>query len=227
MREEADREGYISFSIPSDIGGRYSVLTPVGLLPIAVSGVDVKAMLEGAEAMETSADWDFNAADYAIARYLLLQKGKAVEAIQHYEPHLKYFVEWVKQLFGESEGKEGTGLFPAGLELTADLHSMGQFLQEGSQIFFETVLNVETSPVDLTVPAGPLKGKTLTQLNKAATKGVIEAHSGAGIPIIKIDIPELNAFYYGQLIYFFETTCAITATLMGVDPFNQPGVEAI
>ena len=182
--------------------------------------------MEGAEVMAASPDWDFDGPDYAAARYLLLQKGKSVEAIQHYEPDLKYFVEWIKQLFGESEGKEGTGLFPAGLELTADLHSMGQFLQQGSPIFFETVLNIEQSPVDLTVPEGPLKGKTMTQLNRAAMKGVIEAHSSAGTPVIRIDIPKLDAFYYGQLIYFFETTCAVTAMLMGVNPFDQPGVEA-
>lgn len=226
LREETDREGYTSFVIPADIGGRYSVLTPVGLLPIAAAGADVKGMLEGAESMAASTSWDFNGPDYAIARYLLLQQGKAVEAIQHYEPSLKYFVEWIKQLYGESEGKNGTGLFPAGLELTADLHSMGQFLQEGSPIFFETVLNIEQPPADLTVPEGPLKGKTMDQLNKAAVKGVIEAHSSAGTPVIRIDIPRLNAYYYGQLIYFFETTCAITAMLMGVNPFDQPGVEA-
>ena len=226
LREETEREGYTSFVIPSDIGGRYSVLTPVGLLPIAVAGADIRSLMEGAEVMAASPDWDFDGPDYAAARYLLLQKGKSVEAIQHYEPDLKYFVEWIKQLFGESEGKERTGLFPAGLELTADLHSMGQFLQQGSPIFFETVLNIEQSPVDLTVPEGPLKGKTMTQLNRAAMKGVIEAHSSAGTPVIRIDIPKLDAFYYGQLIYFFETTCAVTAMLMGVNPFDQPGVEA-
>ncbi|MCI9596492.1 MAG: glucose-6-phosphate isomerase [Firmicutes bacterium] len=226
LREETEAEGYISFVIPSDIGGRYSVLTPVGLLPIAVAGVDIRGLLRGAETMAGSPEWDFDASSYAVARFLLLQKGKAVEAIQHYEPSLKYFVEWIKQLFGESEGKDGSGLFPAGLELTADLHSMGQFLQQGSQIFFETVLNVKNSPVDMTIPAGPLEGKTLNQLNRAAVRGVIEAHSSAGVPIIRIDIPELDAFHYGQLIYFFETSCAITAMLMGVNPFDQPGVEA-
>lgn len=226
LRQETEEEGYTSFVIPSDIGGRYSVLTPVGLLPIAVSGVDIRQLMAGAEAMASSTDWDFHGTDYAIARYFMLQQGRAVEAIQHYEPDLKYFVEWIKQLFGESEGKDGTGLFPAGLELTADLHSMGQFLQEGSRIFFETVLNIENSSVDLEVPSGPLEGKTLNQLNQAATKGVIKAHSDAGISVIRLDIPSLTAFYYGQLIYFFETTCAVTATLMGVNPFNQPGVEA-
>ncbi len=226
LREETEQEGYTSFVIPDNIGGRYSVLTPVGLLPIAAAGIDIRGLLDGAQAMANSPEWDFDAAAYAIARFLLLEKGKVVEAIQHYEPSLKYFVEWIKQLFGESEGKNGTGLFPAGLELTADLHSMGQFLQEGSQIFFETVLNVKNSPVDMTIPGGPLEGKTLNQLNRAATRGVIEAHANAGIPIIRIDIPELTPFHYGQLLYFFETTCAITATMMGVNPFDQPGVEA-
>ena len=226
LREEVEREGYISFSVPSDIGGRYSVLTPVGLLPIAAAGADVKALLDGAAAMALSADWDFNAKDYAIARYLLLKKGKVIEGIQHYEPRLKAFVSWIKQLYGESEGKNGTGLFPSGLELTTDLHSIGQFLQQGNQVFFETVLNVLESDVDLTIPSGPLSGKTLNQLNRAAVKGVIEAHSSAQIPMIRIDIPKLDAFYLGQLIYFFETTCALTAMLMGVNPFNQPGVEA-
>ncbi|MCQ4638323.1 glucose-6-phosphate isomerase [Anaerovorax odorimutans] len=226
LREEAEREGYVSFSVPSDIGGRYSVLTPVGLLPIAAAGADIKAMLAGAEAMAVCPDWDFSAKDYAIARYLLLQKGKSIEAFPYFEPRLRSFVEWIRQLYGESEGKKGTGLFPAGLELTTDLHSIGQFLQQGSQVFFETILNVLESETDLTIPSGPLEGKTLNQLNRAAVKGVIEAHGGAEIPIIRIDIPKLDAFYFGQLIYFFETTCAITATLMGVNPFDQPGVEA-
>lgn len=226
LREETDREGYTSFVIPADIGGRYSVLTPAGLLPLAAAGADAKGMLEGAGAMAASTAWDFNGPDYAIVRYLLLQKGKAVEAIQNYEPALKYFVEWIKQLYGESEGKNGTGLFPAGLELTADLHSMGQVLQDGSPIFFETVLNIEQARTDITVSEGPLKGKTMEQLNKVALKSVIEAHSSAGTPVIRIDIPRLNSYYYGQLIYFFETTCAITAMLMGVNPFDQPGVEA-
>lgn len=226
LREETEQEGYTSFVIPGNIGGRYSVLTPVGLLPIAVAGIDIRGLLEGAKVMANSPEWDFDASAYAIARFLLLEKGKAVEAIQHYEPSLRYFVEWIKQLFGESEGKNGTGLFPAGLELTADLHSMGQFLQEGSQIFFETVLNVKNSPVDMTIPSGPLQGKTLNQLNRAATRGVMEAHGNAGIPIIRIDIPELTPFYYGELIYFFENTCAITAMMMGVNPFDQPGVES-
>ncbi len=228
LREESDREGYCSFVIPDDIGGRYSVLTPVGLLPMAVAGIDIKAMLEGAEAMAISTEWDFDAADYAAARYELLQRGKCIEIFEYYEPQLEFFAEWLKQLFGESEGKEGKGLYPDSLRFSSDLHSMGQFLQQGSQIFFETVLNIEKPSRDLIIPedAGTLiAGKSMNEVNRAAVNGVIEAHVQEGIPVIKIDIPELNAFYFGQMIYFFETTCAITANLMGVDPFNQPGVE--
>jgi len=226
LRQETDREGYLNFVIPENVGGRYSVFTPAGLLPSAVAGADVRDLLRGGEAMASSPAWDFDAAGYAIARYLFLKQGQKVEIFQHYEPQMQYFVEWAKQLFGESEGKEGTGLFPAGMNLTADLHSLGQFVQEGSRIFFETVICFEKSGPDLTVPEGPMKGKTLNQLNKAAETAVRKAHRNAGIPMVKIQAPELTAFYYGQLLYFFETTCAITAKLMGVNPFDQPGVEA-
>lgn len=226
LREETNKEGYASFVIPDNIGGRYSVLTPVGLLPAAVAGVDVGRILKGAEVMASTPRWDFGASDYAVIRYLLFQQGKSVEVFQHYEPKLKYFIEWIKQLFGESEGKDGKGLFPVGVELTAELHSLGQFLQDGNQIFFETILDIESSSTDLLIPDGPLQGKSMNQLNRAAIKGVTAAHSDAGIPVISICIPELSPFHYGQLIYFFETTCAITAKLMGVNPFDQPGVEA-
>lgn len=228
LREEAEKEGYESFVVPDDIGGRYSVLTPVGLLPMAVAGIDIKAMLAGAEAMATSPSWDFDATDYAAARYALLQSGKDIEIFEYYEPQLEFFAEWLKQLFGESEGKNGKGLYPDSLRFSSDLHSMGQFLQEGHQIFFETVLNVEKPSRDIIISesAGELlAGKSMNQVNKAAMEGVIAAHEAVGIPVVKIDIPELNAFYFGQMIYFFETTCAITAYLMGVNPFNQPGVE--
>lgn len=228
LREEADREGYESFVVPDDIGGRYSVLTPVGLLPMAVAGIDIKTMLAGAEAVATSTVWDFDGADYAAVRYALLQSGKDIEIFEYYEPQLEFFAEWLKQLFGESEGKDGKGLYPDSLRFSSDLHSMGQFLQEGHQIFFETVINVERPSRDIVVPesAGELlSGKSINQVNKAAMEGVMSAHEVAGIPMVKIDIPELNAFYYGQMIYFFETTCAITSYLMGVNPFNQPGVE--
>ena len=228
LREEAAAEGYETFVVPNDIGGRYSVLTPVGLLPIAVAGIDVKEMLKGAEIMATDPKWDFDAADYAVTRYELLNAGKMVEVFEYYEPQLMYFAEWLKQLFGESEGKEGRGLFPASLQFSADLHSMGQFLQEGNQMFFETVLNVTHPDQDIVVPdsAGAIfAGKSLNQVNQAAVNGVIAAHEAANIPIVKIDIPELTPYYLGQLIYYFETTCAITAYLMGVNPFDQPGVE--
>lgn len=228
LREEADREGYISFIIPDDIGGRYSVLTPVGLLPIAAAGIDISSMLAGAKAMASSADWDCHATDYAVARYELMKAGKTVEILGYFEPQLDFFAEWLKQLYGESEGKEGKGLYPTSLHFTTDLHSVGQFLQEGSQIFFETLLNVKTASKDIRIPKGAgslFEGKSLFELNQAATSAVIAAHEAKGIPIVKIDIPELNSYCFGQLIYFFETTCAITAYLMGVNPFNQPGVE--
>ncbi|QIB68183.1 glucose-6-phosphate isomerase [Aminipila butyrica] len=228
LRQEAEAEGYVSFSVPENIGGRYSVLTPVGLLPMAVAGIDVKSMLAGAEAMATSPVWDLDGTDYAAVRYGLWQSGKVLEIFEYYEPQLEFFTEWLKQLFGESEGKEGKGLYPDSLRFSSDLHSMGQFLQEGNQIFFETVLYVEKPSRDLQVPAAAgdlLAGKKLSQINQAAMEGVAAAHYAAGIPLIKIGIPEINAFYFGQLIYFFETTCAITSYLMGINPFDQPGVE--
>lgn len=228
LREEADAEGYETFVVPDDVGGRYSVLTAVGLLPIAVAGIDVSELLKGAEVMSTAPEWDFNASDYAVARYELLQAGKSIEIFEYYEPQLMYLAEWLKQLFGESEGKEGTGLFPASLQFSADLHSMGQFLQEGRQIFFETILNVVHPDQDIIVPdsAGKLlAGKSMNQVNQAALNGVMAAHETVGIPMIKINIPALTPYYFGQIVYFFETTCAITATLMGVNPFDQPGVE--
>jgi len=233
--EEADREGYVRFVVPDDVGGRYSVLTAVGLLPIAAAGIDIKAMLRGAEAMASDPSWDFNATDYAVARYALMTgdgradgKGKQIEIFEYYEPQLQYFAEWLKQLFGESEGKQGKGLFPASLNFSADLHSMGQFLQEGNQIFFETVLDVLKPQRDVIVPQGAgalLAQKSMNSVNKAAIAGVIAAHRSIDVPIIKIDIPELTPFYFGQLIYFFEMTCAITGYLMDVTPFDQPGVE--
>ena len=228
LREEADAEGYETFVVPNDVGGRYSVLTAVGLLPIAVVGIDVKELLKGSEVMATAPEWDFGASDYAVTRFELLKAGKNIEVFEYYEPQLMYLAEWLKQLFGESEGKEGKGLFPASLQFSADLHSMGQFLQEGHQIFFETVLNVLHPDQDIIVPdsAGKmLAGKSMNQVNQAAVSGVMAAHETVGIPMIKIDIPELTPYYFGQLIYFFETTCAITAYLMGVNPFDQPGVE--
>jgi len=230
LREEADREGYASFVIPDDVGGRYSVLTAVGLLPIAVAGIDVPAMLEGAAAAAASAGMaDSDAELLAATRISLLNQGKSIEVFEYYEPRLAFFAEWLKQLFGESEGKDGKGIFPAALQFSTDLHSMGQFLQEGNQIFFETVLNVLDPPGDLIVPdsAGELlAGRSVNEINQAAVEGVIAAHEAAGIPIVRLDIPELTSHCLGQLFYFFETVCALSCYLNGVNPFDQPGVES-
>jgi glucose-6-phosphate isomerase len=230
LREEADREGYESFVVPDDIGGRYSVLTAVGLLPIAVAGIDVDAMLFGAaEMMDPFPFEEDGAARYAAARNQLFEKGKVIEVFESYEPRLMYFSEWLKQLFGESEGKQGKGIFPAALQFSTDLHSMGQFLQDGNQIFFETILNVKEPPLDITVPesAGKaLGGRSMNQVNHAAVEGVMAAHSKAGIPMIRIDIPAMTPRYFGQMVYFFERACALSGYLSGVDPFDQPGVEA-
>lgn len=232
LREEADREGYESFVVPDDIGGRYSVLTPVGLLPIAAAGIDIKEILRGAaDAMNEYSGVDLKTnpcARYAAARQLLDESGKAVEIYEFYEPKLFYFGEWLKQLFGESEGKEGRGLLPVLLQFSSDLHSMGQFIQEGSQIFFETVINVLETERDLVIPdsaAPQLRGKTMGRVNQAAVSGVCEAHAEDGIPIIQIDVPKLNEYYFGKMVYFFERSCALKGYLMGVNPFNQPGVE--
>jgi len=229
LREETNREGYVSFVIPDDIGGRYSVLTAVGLLPIAAAGIDVQAMLNGAEcAAEAAKDEKADVCMLATTRVALLNSGKTIEIFEYYEPKLQYFAEWLKQLFGESEGKDGKGIFPAALQFSTDLHSMGQFLQDGNQIFFETVLNVLNPPEDLIVPesAGELlAGRSMNAINQAAVEGVIAAHEATGVPIIKLDIPALTPHCFGQLIYFFETACALSGYLNGVNPFDQPGVE--
>ncbi len=241
LRQEADREGYESFVVPDDIGGRYSVLTAVGLLPIAAAGIDIEKLLLGAESIadktspvieedgEAKTVQTDEAALLAAARVSLLNRGKTVEVYEYYEPKLQYFTEWLKQLFGESEGKDGKGIFPASLQFSTDLHSMGQFLQDGNQIFFETVLDISNPPGDLIVPesAGELlAGMSMNAVNQAAVQGVIAAHEEAGIAIIKLDIPELTPYCFGQLIYFFETSCALSGYLMGVNPFDQPGVES-
>ncbi len=229
LREEVKREGYVSFVVPDDIGGRYSILTAVGLLPIAVAGIDVKEMLLGAEAAAKAAkEPNSDAEKLAAARISLMKRGKAIEIYEYYEPRLQFFGEWLKQLFGESEGKDGKGIFPAALQFSSDLHSMGQFLQDGNQIFFETVLNIVNPPEDLIVPesAGELlAGRSMNSINQAAVEGVIAAHEATGVPIIKLDIPELSPYYFGQMVYFFETTCALSGYLNGVNPFDQPGVE--
>ncbi|MCI8631607.1 MAG: glucose-6-phosphate isomerase [Firmicutes bacterium] len=227
LRQEAEKEGYTVFDIAENIGGRYSVLTPAGLLPISAAGPDIKELLAGAKAAAEAAASDPSFFDYAAVRYLLGQE-KTTEVFEYYEPQLTYFVEWLKQLFGESEGKDGKGVFPVSMSMSTDLHSMGQFLQEGRQCFFETVLNVESPTQDFTVPnsAGtPLAGRSMNYLNDLAMNSVIKAHRDSGVPIVKIDIPELTPYFIGQLIYFFEINCAVCCGLFGVNAFDQPGVE--
>ena len=227
IREEANKMGYTTFPVPGNIGGRYSMMTPAGLLPIAVAGIDVRELMKGAKAAATSPLWDTTAMDYAIARYILHEKqGKAVDVTCFNHSRMAFFGEWMKQLFGESEGKEGKGLWPATLQFSTDLHSMGQFLQEGSRIFFETMLVVDGYDDEIVIPAGTFKGMTMQEMNDIRVKGVINAHRSAGNPIIEIHVPKLTPYYFGQLVYFMETSCALTAMLMGVDPFNQPGVES-
>ena len=227
IREEANKMGYTTFPVPGDIGGRYSMMTPAGLLPIAVAGIDVREMLRGAAAMATSPLWDTVGTEYAIARYIMHErKGKAVEVACFNHSRMAYFGEWMKQLFGESEGKEGKGLWPATLQFSTDLHSMGQFLQEGSRIFFETMMIVDGCADEIVIPEGTFKGMTLEEMNDIMIEGVIKAHRSAGNPVAEIHIPELTPFYFGQLVYFLEISCAVTGILMGVNPFDQPGVEA-
>lgn len=231
LRQETSEKQYINFVVPDDIGGRYSVLTPVGLLPIAVAGIDIKGMLKGA----ADACRKFNQADmtnpcckYAAARNILYQRGKIIEVFESYEPKLQYFAEWLKQLFGESEGKEGKGIFPTSLTFSADLHSMGQFLQEGNSCFFETVLNIVSPEEDLMIPESAiedLRGKSMNYINSKAREGVAQAHIEDQVPNIRIDIPESTPYYFGQMVYFFEKACALSGYILGVFPFDQPGVE--
>lgn len=237
LKELSNIEGYETFIIPDDVGGRFSVLTPVGLLPIAVAGIDIDKMMEGArEGMEeySNANLEENTAcKYAAVRNILYNKGKEIEILVNYEPALNYFSEWWKQLYGESEGKDGKGLFPASVNFTTDLHSMGQFIQDGRRNLFETVINVENQEEDIFIKAiddnldglNFLEGKSLDFINKKALEGTKEAHIEGGVPNLLITIPELNEFYIGKLIYFFEKACAVSGYLLGVNPFDQPGVE--
>ncbi len=229
LREESDREGYVTFEIPSNIGGRYSAFTPGIMLPLAVAGVDIEKFVEGAADMQKADDfWNNEGLDYAATRYALYKSGKAIEVFEYYDPSMSLIGEWCKQLFGESEGKEGQGLFPASLTFSTDLHSMGQFLQQGSQIFFETVINVLNREEDVIVPesaGADLAGKSLNDINKMAVQGVMNAHRKADIPIVRLDVEEITEYSLGQLLYFFMMTAAVTGKLMGIDPFNQPGVE--
>lgn len=236
----ADKEGYKSFIIPDNVGGRFSVLTPVGLLPIAVAGFDVKQLVAGAADMEKACGKDVAfeenpAAIYAATRQALYtQAGKKIEIVCNFQPKLHYFAEWWKQLYGESEGKDQKGIFPAACDFTTDLHSMGQWIQQGERSIFETVISVETPNEKLLFPHDDenldglnfLEGKRVDEVNKMAELGTRLAHVDGGVPNILINVPELNAYYLGQLIYFFEKACGISGLLEEVNPFNQPGVEA-
>ena len=236
----ADKEGYKSFIIPDNVGGRFSVLTPVGLLPIAVAGFDVKQLVAGAADMEKACGKDVAfeenpAAIYAATRQALYtQAGKKIEIVCNFQPKLHYFAEWWKQLYGESEGKDQKGIFPAACDFTTDLHSMGQWIQQGERSIFETVISVETPNEKLLFPHDDenldglnfLEGKRVDEVNKMAELGTRLAHVDGGVPNILVNVPELNAYYLGQLIYFFEKACGISGLLEEVNPFNQPGVES-
>lgn len=238
LKKLADAEGYEEFVVPDDVGGRFSVLTAVGLLSIAVSGVDIDELMAGAASARKRCienDFDNNdAMQYAALRNIMLRKGKSVEILCDYEPSLHYTLEWWKQLMGESEGKDNKGLFPASVDLTTDLHSMGQFIQDGSRIMFETVLNVEKTSREIVIEKEDedldglnyLAGKTMDFVNKCAMNGTILAHTDGNTPNLMVKIPQQNEFYLGQLFYFFEFACGISGYLTGVNPFNQPGVES-
>ena len=238
LKKVADEEGYETFVVPDDVGGRFSVLTAVGLLPIAVSGADIDKLMEGAASgRELALNQPFasnDALQYAAVRNILHRKGKSVEILANYEPSLHYVSEWWKQLYGESEGKDQKGIFPASVDLTTDLHSMGQFIQDGARIMFETVLNVEKSSAELTIGEEAvdldglnyLAGKTVDFVNKSAMNGTILAHTDGNVPNLMVKIPEQNEFYLGQLFYFFEFACGVSGYVSGVNPFDQPGVES-
>ena len=238
MKSLADAEGYETFVVPDDVGGRFSVLTAVGLLPIAVAGVDIDKLMEGAaEARKDAMEQPFekNAAlQYAALRNIMLRKGKNVEILVNYEPAFHYVAEWWKQLFGESEGKDQKGIFPASVDFTTDLHSMGQFIQDGSRIMFETVLEFDKVKKDVTIESEEndldglnyLAGKTMDFVNKQAMTGTILAHTDGGTPNFKVQIHCKCPRSLGQLFYFFEFACGVSGYLLGVNPFNQPGVEA-
>lgn len=228
LHRDAVENGFHSLAVPEDIGGRYSVLSAVGLLPIAVAGHDIRAMIEGAASVAKSGEWQGKLLEYAVSRNCLSRDGKLLEVFEYFDVNLRYFGEWLKQLFGESEGKEGKGIYPTCLCFTRDLHSMGQFLQQGSQIFFETMIRVCNYDTDLVIPVSagkPYAGKTLQQVNECAEEAVVIAHTSAGIPVNIIEIDRLDEYNLGALIYFFEMSCAISANNFGVYPFDQPGVE--
>ncbi|WP_108670720.1 glucose-6-phosphate isomerase [Peribacillus acanthi] len=238
LKTLADEEGYETFVIPDDVGGRYSVLTAVGLLPIAVGGVDIESMMNGASAAQeeySSSELEVNAAyQYAVVRNALYNKGKTIEMLINYEPGLQYFSEWWKQLFGESEGKDQKGIFPASANFSTDLHSLGQYVQEGRRDLFETIIKVEKPRHELTIEEEKsdldglnyLAGKTVDFVNNKAFEGTMLAHTDGGVPNLIVSIPAMDAYTFGYLVYFFEKACAMSGYLLGVNPFDQPGVEA-
>ena len=239
MRTLATKEGYKTFIIPDNVGGRFSVLTPVGLLPIAVAGISIRELVAGAVSMEkkTGIEVPFEenlSAVYAAVRNELYKSGKSIEILANFHPKLHYIGEWWKQLYGESEGKDNKGIFPAAVDLTTDLHSMGQWIQEGERTIFETVISIESPDHRVEIPADDadldglnfLAGKRVDEVNKMAELGTQLAHVDGGVPNIKITLPAVNAYYIGQLFYFFEKACGISGYMLGVNPFDQPGVEA-
>ncbi|NLW23305.1 MAG: glucose-6-phosphate isomerase [Tissierellia bacterium] len=237
LLELAQKEGYTTFAIPQDIGGRYSVLTPVGLLPMAVSGIDIDSLMEGAldGMVEYSVkDMDDNISyQYAAVRNILYKRGKDIEILVSYEPYLEYFAQWWKQLYGESEGKDSKGIFPASVNFTTDLHSLGQLIQDGRRNLFETIINVGRPKKDILIEEDRdnldklnyLAGKTIDYVNKKAFEGTLMAHTKGQVPNLVIHMPEMNEYYLGKLIYFFQKACAISGYILGVNPFDQPGVE--
>ncbi|MFZ2898868.1 MAG: glucose-6-phosphate isomerase [Saprospiraceae bacterium] len=237
LKKLADQEGYATFLVPDDVGGRFSVLTAVGLLPIAAAGIDIKALMEGAEVAQTRFHAPF--ADnpcfqYAAARNALHRKGRDIELLIYYEPRFFHLAEWWKQLYGESEGKDGKGIFPASAGFTTDLHSLGQYIQDGKRHLFETLLELENPGGTLLIPSDPqdldglnyLAGKNVDYVNQKAMEGTLEAHADGGVPNLRIRIPEATPFHLGYLFFFFEKACAVSGYLLGVNPFDQPGVEA-
>lgn len=237
LKTLADQEGYETFVVPDDVGGRFSVLTAVGLLPLAAAGVDVDALMRGAADARLAFKKPLSenpCYQYAALRNILRNKGLEIEILANYEPRCHYIAEWWKQLYGESEGKDGKGIFPASVSFTADLHSMGQYIQDGRRSIFETVLEIEQPQIEMLVPATAddldglnyLAGKSLDYVNKKAAEGTRMAHIDGGVPNLTISIPEASPYYLGQLFFFFEKACAISGYLLGVNPFDQPGVEA-
>lgn len=239
LRSLANSNGYETFIIPDNVGGRYSVLTPVGLLPIALCGIDIRSMVSGAREMELATKNNHDVTTnpvllYAAVRNLLLQAGKAIEIMVGFTPKLHFMSEWWKQLYGESEGKDGKGIYPASVDLTTDLHSLGQYIQDGQRILFETIISAKSPSRNLTIPMEKddsdqlnyIAGKRLSEVNKNAENGTILAHNDGNVPVIKIEVPVIDAYYIGQMIYFFELACGVSGYILDVNPFDQPGVEA-